>query len=214
MKQNEFLNATRFRTQKEAVAWLRGQGWEISEPSFSRHKKEGRISTDAEGWFTVDGLRAFASAALARTAVVEDAQSRAAALEKMNADSELKSVKAARERLKLEREQGSLMPRAEHEAGLAARAVFFRSEIESFIFRKGGELIEVTGGKEENFQELIAWWRRETADWMDAWAQDREFLQEEDAASDVLEAEDGEGGAAAQSPGAADGTEFDGGDGE
>ena len=67
------------------------------------------------------------------------------------------------------------MPRAQHEEDLSARALFFRSEIESFGFRKAGEIIALVRGDESKLPELLQWWSEATSDWMDAWAVDRDF---------------------------------------
>ena len=121
---------------------------------------------------------------------IDDAESRSVALGKMSADSELKTVRAARERLKLEKEQGKLMSVEVHEQDLAARAVFFKAEVQSFIHRKAGEIIALVGGREETVPELIAWWDDATADWMDAWSTEQEFVTQDGDAAEDVEADD------------------------
>ena len=92
----------------------------------------------------------------------------------------MKRYTAERTRLKLEKEMGMLMPRSEHEEALSARALFFKSEIETFGYRKAGEIIALVGGDEGKLEALLDWWERETADWMDAWDSDREFTYGEE----------------------------------
>lgn len=179
---------TRFHTAADAVEWLKQQGWKISSAQFSRHFKAGHIPKDDDGNFTAPALLGYASARLQPEARIDDQQSRRVALGKMSADSELKTVRAARERLRLEKEQGKLMPVEQHEADLAARAVFFRSELTSFIHRTAAEIIDTVDGEPDRVPELIQWWERETADLMDGWSVDREFVVmdgAEDLADDV-----------------------------
>ena len=68
------------------------------------------------------------------------------------------------------------MPVRAHEDELAARAVFFKAEIEGFIHRAGPRIIDLVHGNPDSLQELIIWWTDATADWMDAWSREREFV--------------------------------------
>lgn len=77
-----------------------------------------------------------------------------------------------------------------HEQDLAARAVFFKAEVQSFIHRKAGEIIALVGGREETVPELIAWWDDATADWMDAWSTEQEFVTQDGDAAEDVEADD------------------------
>ena len=182
--------ATTFRTAADAVEWLKMQGYKISAPQFSRHFHAGKIARDGDGFFTAAALLGYAAAQLQPVARIDDAESRSVALGKMSADSELKTVRAARERLKLEKEQGKLMSVEVHEQDLAARAVFFKAEVQSFIHRKAGEIIALVGGREETVPELIAWWDDATADWMDAWSTEQEFVTQDGDAAEDVEADD------------------------
>lgn len=172
--------ASSFKTAIDAVQWLKMQGFKASAAQFSRHFRAGRIARNEEGLFTASALLGYAAVCLQPVARIDDAESRSVALGKMSADSELKSVRAARERLKLEKEQGKLMSVEVHEQDLAARAVFFKSEVESFIHRKAGEIIALVGGREGAVPELVAWWEEATADWFDAFSQESSFVSEEE----------------------------------
>jgi len=169
------LPSEKFRTAKEAASWLRIRGYKVSDGLFSQHKKAGYIPRGDDGTYSQDTLLGYAAAHLQLTAKIEDREARAAAVEKLSADSVLKAVRAERERLRLERERGSLMPVADHESDLAARAVFFKSEIESFILRKAIDIIRLTGGREDSRDDLILWWETATAEWLDAYSADRDF---------------------------------------
>ena len=117
---------------------------------------------------------------------IEDKESRGTVLAKTQADADLKSVRAERERLRLAKEQGKLMPISRHEEELAARALFFKREIVSFVQRKGAELIEVVHGQEGDLDALVAWWEDATADWMDAWSRDGTFAVAEDSEPEAI----------------------------
>ena len=68
------------------------------------------------------------------------------------------------------------MPRAQHERDLAVRALFFKREVENFIHLHGANIVHLVGGDASRLPDLREFWEKATADWMNAWAQEREFL--------------------------------------
>ena len=173
-----------YKTQLDAVAFLKDRGFKVSKSSLSRDLKSGRISTDAQGNFEESALLAYAVALKEPTAVVENKALSSATAERLTADADLKRWQAERQKLKLEKEQGLLMLRSEHERDLAARALFFKREIENFIHLHGPGIIHLVGGDEHRLPDLIAHWEEKTADWMNSWAEEREFLPPDDEAED------------------------------
>lgn len=172
--------AQAFKTQLDCVQWLEIQGFKISKSTFSLHVKSGKVATNAAGLFEASALLGYAAVNLTPTVKIEDAKARETAIGKISADSDLKTVRTERERLKLHREQGRLMPVIVHKNELAARALFFKAEIEGFIHRKSSELIALVDGKHDRKMELINWWNDTTADWMDAWSRERDFADTAD----------------------------------
>lgn len=168
---------TRFRTQADAVAWLKLQGYKISKASFSGHVKAGKIGTDGDGFFTSSALLGYAGVHLDPVVKIDDAKGREAAMAKMNADSELKAVRAERERLKLDQERGRLMLVEKHEEELAARALYFRNSLESFIDHEGAAFIDFVHGDQTMFAQLTHRWRLKMAELMDAWASGVDFAE-------------------------------------
>ncbi|WP_394027505.1 hypothetical protein [Desulfovibrio falkowii] len=165
-----------YKTQLEAKAFLIDQGFKVSKSKFNRDAQERKIGTNADGQFEEGALLAYAAAHLTPAAQAENRALTDATVNRVAADADMKRIAAERGRLKLEKEQGLLMPRAQYEEDLAARAMFFRSEVESFGFRKAGEIITLVSGDESRLPDLLKWWAAETADWMDAWSSEREFV--------------------------------------
>lgn len=163
------------KTQLDAVKFLQDQGFKVSKSKFGRDVNEGKAATTVEGFFEDGALLAYASLHLTPLAKAENRALTDATVNRVSADADLKRLTAERARLKLEREQGLLMPRAQYEEDLAARAMFFKSEVDSFGFRKAGEIIALVNGDESKLPDLLKWWAKQTADWMDAWASDRQF---------------------------------------
>lgn len=169
-----------FRTQLDAVAFLQGRGFKVGKSKFNNDVRGGRIPTNDAGEFEEGALLGYAATHLQPVAKVEDKAASAAHQERLSADADLKKVQAERQRLKLLREQGQLMPREDHERDLASRATFFKSEIEAFIIRTAPDAIALVEGDESRVQDLVHFWQERTADWMDAWSQDREFVVPQD----------------------------------
>lgn len=97
-----------FRTQLAAVAWLQASGYRVSKSLFSQHVRKGLIACNAAGLFEVPALLGYAAVNLTPTARIEDAQ--AAAVGRLSADADWRAVKAERERIKLQKESGLVMP--------------------------------------------------------------------------------------------------------
>lgn len=189
-----------YKTQLDAVAFLRDRGFKVSKSSFGRDLKAGKISTDVNGHFEEPLLLAYALALKEPTATAENKALSSATTVRLSADAELKKYQAERQKLKLEKEQGLLMPRSEHERDLAARALFFKKEVENFIHLYGPGIIHLVGGDENRLPDLVAHWETATADWMNAWSQEREYVVPDDA--DELEPdESGESAFAEQDSG-------------
>ncbi len=167
-----------YKTQLDAVAYLKDSGFKLSKSQFNRDVKARKIPTNAEGYFEESALLGYAASNLTATGQLENKSMSEATTNRLSADAELKKFQAERVKLKLEKEQGLLMPRSEHERDLAARALFFKNEVQNFIYLHGGAIIHLVGGEETNLPILVEWWQETTANWMDTWAQEREFTVE------------------------------------
>ncbi|MDL2226559.1 hypothetical protein LJB86_02750 [Deltaproteobacteria bacterium OttesenSCG-928-M10] len=164
-----------YRTQLEAVEYLQAQGYKISKSKLSLDLRKKRLPTTPEGGFEASALLGYARTHCTPLARAEDQNESSANLERIKADAANKQAMAERNRLKLERERGNLMPRDEHELDLAARAAFFRREVETLGQRLGPRLIHLVGGDENRLPDFLEFWQENTEIWMDAWSEDREF---------------------------------------
>ena len=178
-----------FKTQLDACTFLRDSGDKISKSAFNRDVAAGTVSKNGDGYFEESALLGYAAAHLSPLAQLENRALAEASADRISADAKLKSYSAERARLKLEKEMGLLMQKTEHEEDLASRALFFRREIENFGRRKAGELILLVHGDEKFLPQFLEWWDRETGDWMDAWAADREFTIQNENREDSEEQE-------------------------
>ena len=178
------------KTQVDAVAYLCDAGYKVSQPTFNRHVKARLVPREESGLFAKSALLGYAAANLTPNSQEQDSAQAEAVTGKISADTDLKTWQAKRQKLRYEKEQGLLMPRSEHERDLAARALFFKKEVENFIHLYGPGIIHLVGGDESRLADLIAHWEATTADWMNAWAQEREFVVNDDPEQDEAPDED------------------------
>lgn len=164
-----------YKTQLDAVAFLKDRGFKVSKSALNRDLRAGKITTDANGHFEESSLLAYALALKEPTATVENKALSSATTDRLSADAELKMYQAKRQKLKLEQEQGKLMLRTEYERDLAARALFFKHEVRNFIHLHGPAMIHIADGDEAKLPALIRFWEDKTVVWMDVWSNEREF---------------------------------------
>ncbi|GFK95466.1 hypothetical protein NNJEOMEG_03329 [Fundidesulfovibrio magnetotacticus] len=191
------VSARVYKTQLDAVAFLKGSGFKVAKSKFNADVKRGKVPRNSEGHFEEGALLGYAAANLTPLSSVEDRAASEAMVNRMSADAELKQFQAQRQKLKLEREQGLLMPRADHERDLAVRAQLFRNEIEGRDRRTAPKLVElvvsrlaaldgvppeVAGQLRDAAPNLVPevteFLLRDSGDLMDAWSSDRAFVVE------------------------------------
>lgn len=179
-------SALAFKTQQDALFYLKEQGYKVEKSTISNAVRSGLLPRNSTGKYEAAALLAYAAANLVPAARAENRELAEASASRTSADAELKHFQAQRTKLKLLKEQGMLMPKADHERDLAARALFFRNEVRNFVHLYGPEMIIFVGGNESKLRDFVSWWEEKTGIWMDAWAQEREFL----VADDDAEADD------------------------
>ncbi len=121
---------------------------------------------------------------------LEDRAASDANLGRIKADAENKRIMAERGRLKLERELGNVIYREDYERELAARAQFFKREIETFGSRLGADIINLVVGDEHTLPLFNEFWQEQTASWMDGWSSDRTFVLGESPQEEAEEIEE------------------------
>jgi len=182
-------SALAFKTQQEALVYLKEQGFKVEKSKLSKDVRAGLMPRNAAGLYEASALLGYASANLTPVAKTENRELAEAQLNRQNKDADLKHFQALRTKLKLEKEQGLLMPKADHERDLSARALFFKNEVRNFVHLYGPEMIIFVGGDESKLRDLVRWWEEKTGIWMDAWAAEREFLVDDADDADADNAE-------------------------
>jgi hypothetical protein len=160
--------------------FLQGLGYKISQAKIYKDIEQGRLGKQKDGTFSPDVLVAYARAFLEPVGGrgVDD-RGAEAATNRLLADADLRSVQARRMQLKLDQETGHLIPREEHELALAARAQFFRNQVDVLCHLAAPRILTAVGGDEARLPDLILLLREMTAVWLDAFAADKTFVVEE-----------------------------------
>lgn len=110
-QRNETNEKNEFRNLKEVAAFLRAEGWKISQSTVYEHGKHGMIRKDRTGVYLRSAVLRYAGAFLATQETgqkqeLEDLQRRKVRIEIEQNEENLKLV-----RLKREREEGNQIPR-------------------------------------------------------------------------------------------------------
>lgn len=169
----------RIATKVAAVEFVNQQGYMVSRATFTTHVSRGYVKRDDQGGFPIAGLLEYAKAYLKTRFAGTDPDVINYQQLRIKADAENKRIMAARGELKLKLEQGKLIEKAKHEEDLAARMAFFKRELETFMLRRSGRVVELAQ-KAEPVLAILSWWNEEVAAWLDTWSQGRSFTVELD----------------------------------
>lgn len=172
-----------FQKRPAALAYLQGRGFAIQKTKFYADCKAGLIPTDASGRFEEAVLLAYA-ASLPSAAKEEDGRLAEESRRRLTADADHKAEQARLTRLRRQKLEGLLVERSQLERDLAARAQFFRRQLENWGPLVGGRIIDAVGGDETKLPDLLLLWEEAVAEWLDAWSADREFVVGADEPTD------------------------------
>jgi len=164
-----------FGKRDEAWAYLQARGFKVGRSKFHKDCKAGKVPTDAQGRFEEAVILAYA-AALPTVAKEEDLQTAQAARAKLLSSADNETEKALLNRMRRLKMEGQLVSRAEVERGFAARAQHLRSRVENWGPLVGAQIIELVKGDPGQLAAFLRFWESSTADWLDVFAADQEFV--------------------------------------
>jgi len=147
-----------FKTQKDAIAFLVGEGFDSNKSNFSRHTREGKVGKSAEGVFEAEALLAYARLHVktvdsGKTLSREDKERSKA---KADAELELVQEKARRERIKREKEEGRVVSKSDLHVELGSRAGVLDSMLRSALQKRIREFVDIVNGKPSLAGELLS----------------------------------------------------------
>ncbi len=157
MNETEF----QFKNVADAVRYLEGRSWQISEKTLYRHVSQGKVKN--KPW-TQDELDAYGAEYLRPIsgAPVNAASAarlpRGAAAELLTARKRKLETDVERAQLQLEFERGNLIPRDVVERALARRALFFRNSLENWLPVTVDKIINLVGGDPLRTPDVVSSW--------------------------------------------------------
>ena len=144
-----------FKNLREAVAYLRGEGWKISQSTLYKHQREGKIKTEPDGSYTQKAILRYAKGYLTtqetkRKLADEELQRR-----KTKAEIQRNEELAKSARIKRMAQEGLYVLRADFDLELAARAAVLENGLKFAVQTYAGEWVEVVGGDHGRTGDLI-----------------------------------------------------------
>jgi hypothetical protein len=164
------------KNRRDVHRFLVAAGWDISERTFYRQVKEGKLTKNSDGLYTARTVKKYAEQYAVRGSgqtVLEIEEDLTAA--KLRAETRRINTVQAREAFRLDVEQGKYLPRADIEMQLAARAVALEAGFDHMVYTKASELVALVGGRQENAELLIAALLAVKDEWFKSYASVEEF---------------------------------------
>ncbi len=152
-----------FESLNQVCGHLQAEGWQVCYNTLRKAVKDGRLKPRKDGRYTQWAADQYAAGVLKRRlpeggAEPEESAPPAPSLgeEKTREDIELRKVARERERLKLDKERGNLIPRELYEKDLAARLALFSNSLDAWFSRVAGEVAALLGADLGAAERIIA----------------------------------------------------------
>jgi hypothetical protein len=168
-------NQIKFKSILGVMRYLQEKGYKVSKSAIYRHRDEGKLKADIDGYYTKDFIFDYAKNYLR----MQDGS--APAIKMADRDhkqaAEARKVKAQAEHWEIKTKimRGEYVERVAFERALARRAAVFKSDIENFIRNYSGESIALTGGDATKTPDLIDFWLFHAEQWLARYAENVEF---------------------------------------
>jgi len=162
----------------EVLRHLQGMGYQISQRTFYRHCKRGKLHKNTDGVYSRRLVKQYVKeAGLYRPGREPDSGGNPEdlAAEKLQAEVEKLKASGARERLKLERERGRLIERDLLYPELAARAVTLDTGFRQMVHVEASMLIQLVGGNLNRQTEFVDYLLQAWNELMNGYASTDEF---------------------------------------
>lgn len=169
------------------VDHLTRAGWKVAKSTCYNHKRSGILRPEADGTFKTSAVERYAADHLTKLDGRSDDDTGRLAEDKQRAEIRKSKAQAEHWELKTKIARGLYVPRDAFERELAARALIFKADLESFFRSQAGVIIALVGGDKEKTPDLIELLLAAGAGWMNRYAADREFVVPEGPAVDILE---------------------------
>jgi hypothetical protein len=157
--------------------YLKAYAWKISKTQLYEHVEQKKLKREDDGNFSIPIIDKYALKYLRRadgskpSKALADIQAR-----KYEADVRQSMASAEIKEIKISVLKGEYVRKDAFELALAERAMLFKQDIETFCRSKAAEIVNLIGGDKEKIPDLIDYLLNETANWLDCYSRDREFI--------------------------------------
>lgn len=162
--------ARTFKNLNQAAAWLREQGWKISDSTIYNHHTRNLINPRADGLYHEADLLRYAQNTLKRKDGAGSEKLEALQERKALAEIERAEVQAAKMRLQQEILEGKYITKEQHEREMAARARLLKADVLNFGRLYVEDLIHLVGGDPAQAPEALAIFERQAEQWLNRYA--------------------------------------------
>jgi len=159
-------------------SYLTSAGWKVKKSKLYQDKKKGLLKMQPDGTVLKSDADTYAAAYLAPADAAPDKDDDGTLELKrdlIKAELEVKQQLAERNRLRLERERGEVVPRDEVDKILVATASVLRSGLRQWIYVKMGELVELVGGDPAKIEPAIHFFLNDSNVFFNGFAKARDF---------------------------------------
>lgn len=157
------------------VDYLNGKGWKVRKSSAYQHHKDGKIRPQKNGAYRVTDVEKYAATFLKRMDGGKEGAADAYQSAKQAAETEKLKAQARHWGMKAGILEGLYVEKDLFERELARRASVFRNDIDNFIRSQAAGIINLVAGEAGKTPDLIDFMLNHAEDWLDRYAEDKEF---------------------------------------
>jgi len=162
--------ARTFKNLNQAAAWLRQEGWKISDSTIYNHHTRNVINPRADGLYHEADLLRYAQNTLKRKDGAGSEKLEALQERKALAEIERAEVQAAKMRLQQEILEGKYITKEQHEREMSTRARLLKADMQNFCRMFVDNLIHLVGGDPGQAPEALAFMERHVNRWLNRYA--------------------------------------------
>jgi len=183
-----------FSTRLSVAEYLKSNGWKIGKSLLYEHVRRGLLKSQKDGTFLLSDIEKYASTYLLQISGNKTGASEIDAMQskKLQAETDKLVAQAEHWSIKAKVAAGQYVPRDLFELELAKRAAVFKNDIESFIRAQALGIIHLVDGSADKAPDLIEYMLDQAEDWLDRYAEEKEFKVPQDNGGNETDKEDEE----------------------
>ena len=178
-----------FRNLKQVAIYLREIGYKISKTQIYEHGKARKVKPRDDGKYYLLDVEQYAKDYLKTKDMKNASQSNDDTQRRRNnAEAAKLEAQAKHWQIKAKVAEGSFVPREAFELELTKRAMLFKNDLQNFARAQAPEICHIVNGDQKLIPELMEYLLDKFADFLNRYAEDREFLVP--AAQDNIDKDD------------------------